>query len=164
MLAGAAKTVRPANTARALRQLGWPGSPPLVRCLGVFEVALGTAAAITGNRIAAALLALSYAGFAAFVATALRRGGAVSSCGCFGRPDTPPTASHLAKLKEDLAARPAKLIVRAAYQEARPSEWLSAQTGIPAVVLPFTVGGSDGARDLFGLFDDTIDRLLKAAR
>lgn len=95
VLAGAAKTARPADTARALRQLGWPGSPLLVRCLGVFEVALGTIAAVTGNRIAAGLLALSYAGFAAFVATALRRGGAVSSCGCFGRPDTPPTASHL---------------------------------------------------------------------
>jgi hypothetical protein len=95
VLAGAAKAFRPANTARALRQLSWPGSPLLVRCLGAFEVVLGTVAAITGNRIAAALLALSYIGFAAFVATALRRGGAVSSCGCFGQPDTPPTVSHL---------------------------------------------------------------------
>jgi hypothetical protein len=95
VLAGAAKAVRPADTARALRQLSWPGSPLLVRCLGAFEVVLGTVAAITGNRIAAILLAFSYAGFATFVATALRRGGAVNSCGCFGRPDTPPTASHL---------------------------------------------------------------------
>jgi len=34
------------------------------------------------------------------------------------------------------------------------------QTSI--VVLPFTVGVSDKARDLFGLFDDTIARLLAA--
>jgi methylamine utilization protein MauE len=95
VLAGAAKTVRPANTARALRQLGWPGSPLLVRCLGVVEVLLGATAAVNGNRIAAALLALSYLGFSAFVAAALRHGGAVSSCGCFGQPDTPPTISHL---------------------------------------------------------------------
>jgi zinc/manganese transport system substrate-binding protein len=27
------------------------------------------------------------------------------------------------------------------------------------VMLPFTVGGTDRAKDLFGLFDDTIDRL-----
>ena len=33
-----------------------------------------------------------------------------------------------------------------------------------AVVLPFTVGGDDGAKDLFGLFDDTIARLLKGAQ
>jgi zinc/manganese transport system substrate-binding protein len=26
-------------------------------------------------------------------------------------------------------------------------------------MLPFTVGGTDRARDLFGLFDDTIERL-----
>jgi zinc/manganese transport system substrate-binding protein len=31
-------------------------------------------------------------------------------------------------------------------------------------VLPFTVGGSDRAKDLFGLFDDTIARLLGAAK
>jgi len=27
-------------------------------------------------------------------------------------------------------------------------------------MLLFTVGGSDGAKDLFGLFDDTLARLL----
>ena len=31
-------------------------------------------------------------------------------------------------------------------------------------MLPFTVGGSDRAKDLFGLFDDTIARLLTVAR
>jgi zinc/manganese transport system substrate-binding protein len=31
------------------------------------------------------------------------------------------------------------------------------------VQLPFTVGGSDKAKDLFGLFDDTLARLLAAA-
>ena len=29
-------------------------------------------------------------------------------------------------------------------------------------MLPFTVGGTPRARDLFGLFDDTIDRLSGA--
>ena len=95
-LAGGAKAARPADTARALRQLGWPGTPALVRLLGVAEVVVGVSAAATGARLPAALLAVSYAGFAVFVATALARGGAVSSCGCFGRPDTPPTRSHLA--------------------------------------------------------------------
>jgi zinc/manganese transport system substrate-binding protein len=31
------------------------------------------------------------------------------------------------------------------------------------VELPYTVGGSPGAKDLFGLFDDTLNRLLQAA-
>ncbi len=34
----------------------------------------------------------------------------------------------------------------------------------PAVVLPFSVGGTPAAKDLFGLFDDTLDRLLGAAQ
>jgi zinc/manganese transport system substrate-binding protein len=32
------------------------------------------------------------------------------------------------------------------------------------VVLPFTVGGSERATDLFGLFDDSLEQLLKATR
>jgi len=35
---------------------------------------------------------------------------------------------------------------------------------VPAVTLPFTVGGDDKAKDLFGLFDSTIDKLLAAAK
>ena len=37
-----------------------------------------------------------------------------------------------------------------------------APASIPAVKLPFTVGGTDAAGDLFGLFDDTVARLLAA--
>jgi hypothetical protein len=40
-------------------------------------------------------VAASYVGFAAFVGLAMSRGGVVASCGCFGRPDTPPTRLHL---------------------------------------------------------------------
>ena len=38
------------------------------------------------------------------------------------------------------------------------------QANIPVVMVPFTVGGTDAAKDLFGLFDDTIQRLLKGAQ
>ena len=37
-------------------------------------------------------------------------------------------------------------------------------TGMSAVLLPFTVGGTDGAKNLFGLYDDTINRLLAAIK
>ena len=40
----------------------------------------------------------------------------------------------------------------------------SRNAGIAAVKVPFTVGGTDGAKDLFGLFDDTIARLLGAVK
>lgn len=79
-------------------------------------------------------------------------------------PGVPPTASHLSELLSELGTdgSGADFIVRAPFQSAKPSEWLQERTGIPAVMLPQTVGGTDGAGDLFGLFEDIIDRLLAA--
>jgi zinc/manganese transport system substrate-binding protein len=56
------------------------------------------------------------------------------------------------------------MVLRAAYQDPRASQWLAERTHIPAVVVPFTVGGDDKAKDLFGLFDDTLQRLLEGAK
>ncbi len=64
------------------------------------------------------------------------------------KPGLPPSASHLVTLKTKMDNQKAAMILRAAYQEARPSEWLSNKTGIPAVQLPYTVGGSKTAKDL----------------
>ena len=80
------------------------------------------------------------------------------------KPGLPPTASHLSELLASLARDPAKAMVRAAYNEPRAAEWLSERAKIHAVTLPFTVGGSDRAKDLFGLFDDTLSRLLTVAK
>ncbi len=78
------------------------------------------------------------------------------------KPGVPPGAGHMARLVEDLPARKVRLILSAAYQDGRPSQVLAERTGARAVVLPFTVGGSEGAGDLFGLYEDTIRRLLAA--
>jgi zinc/manganese transport system substrate-binding protein len=76
------------------------------------------------------------------------------------KPGLPPTATHMSELLASLARDPAKAVVRAAYNEPRAAEWLSERAKIPAVTLPFTVGGSERAKDLFDLFDDTLSRLL----
>ena len=76
------------------------------------------------------------------------------------KPGLPPTASHLGDLLSRLGKDPAKAVVRAAYNDPQAAEWLSTRGKIPAVMLPFTVGGSDKAKDLFGLYDDTLARLL----
>lgn len=80
------------------------------------------------------------------------------------KPGVEPTASHLQEVLGLLRHQPAKMIIRAAYNDGRASEWLSQRATIPAVELPFTVGGSDKAKDLFGLFDDTVQRLLSAVK
>ncbi|WP_324779545.1 metal ABC transporter substrate-binding protein [Thiobacillus sedimenti] len=80
------------------------------------------------------------------------------------KPGVAPSVGQLADVAARLKATPARAVIRAAYQDPRPSEWLAAHAGIPAIALPFTVGGSARAGDLFGLFDDTVDQLLRAAR
>ncbi|MEO7151032.1 MAG: zinc ABC transporter substrate-binding protein [Burkholderiaceae bacterium] len=79
------------------------------------------------------------------------------------KPGVEPTVSHLQSVQAALKATPARMVVHAAYQDPRASEWLSKNAGVAVVKLPFTVGGSEGAKDLFGLFDDTVTRLLAGA-
>ncbi|GAB4123258.1 MAG: zinc ABC transporter substrate-binding protein [Sideroxydans sp.] len=78
------------------------------------------------------------------------------------KPGLEPSAAWLAQVLETLQRQPARMVLRAAYQNGRPSEWIAQRARIPAIELPYTVGGSAAAQDLFGLFDDTIARLLKA--
>ena len=80
------------------------------------------------------------------------------------KPGIEPTTAHLANVLETLQRNPAKMVLRAAYQSDRASQWIAERAKIKAVVLPFTVGGTDGAKDLAGLFDDTIKRLLEGAK
>jgi len=80
------------------------------------------------------------------------------------KPGVEPSSSHLSEVLAQLARQPVKMVLRAAYQDGRSSEWLAERAKIHAVRLPFTVGGSERAQDLFGLFDDTIQKLLTAAQ
>ena len=80
------------------------------------------------------------------------------------KPGVPPSPGHLASLKRQMQKEPADFILRAAYQDDNAAKWLNKQTGIKAVELPFTVGGSEQATDLFTLMDDTIHRLLAALK
>jgi len=79
-------------------------------------------------------------------------------------PGLPPTATHLSKLTKEFTDGGADVIIRAPYQDGKPSKWLAERTGITAVVLPLTIGGTDGATDLFSLYDDILSRLLGAVQ
>lgn len=76
------------------------------------------------------------------------------------RPGMEPGAAHLGQILKVLKQQPASMVLRAAYQDGRPSEWIAERAQIHAVMLPYTVGGTPQATDLFALFDDTIQRLL----
>lgn len=80
------------------------------------------------------------------------------------KPGVPPTAGYLGQLVTKLTTTPPKVILLNAYNDPKAANWLSQRVHAPALVLPFSVGGSPAAKDLFGLFDDTIGKLLGAAQ
>lgn len=124
--AGLIKCARPGTTVLALRSVGIRVPGWLVRVGGGAESALGLAALLAGGGLAIAVAA-SYAAFAGFVLIALRRGGVVSSCGCFGKADTPPTVTHIA--------------VNAAAATACLGYGLGAAAGLPTVASVQPLGG-----------------------
>jgi zinc/manganese transport system substrate-binding protein len=80
------------------------------------------------------------------------------------KPGLPPTPSHLAELVDQMKRSPAKVIVYSPYNSPQAAQFLSSRANIPAVMMPFTVGGTEKAKDLFGVFDDTLQRLLGAVK
>ena len=75
------------------------------------------------------------------------------------KPGIPPSAGHLSDLVGRLRGGAADVIARSAYQDPKAATSLAEKTSLPVVELPYTVGGTPGAKDLFGLFDDSIARL-----
>lgn len=80
------------------------------------------------------------------------------------KPGIEPSSGYLATVLDQLQRTPARMVIRAAYQQERPSRWIAEHAKIAAVTLPYTVGGTEQARDLFSLFDDTINRMLEAMK
>jgi len=95
VVGGSAKAVRPRDTAHALTALGLPGREGLVRALAGAELIIGLGALVVAGPLFAGLVALSYGLFVVFVVAALRSGHPISSCGCFGKVDTPPSVIHV---------------------------------------------------------------------
>jgi hypothetical protein len=94
--AGVAKAVRPAETANALAGAGLSIGRTWVRVGAVLEAILAVAAWVIPGPVTGGVVAAAYALFAAFIVVALQQGWALTSCGCFGRPDSPPTLAHAA--------------------------------------------------------------------
>jgi zinc/manganese transport system substrate-binding protein len=80
------------------------------------------------------------------------------------KPGVPPSTGHLTDLLQKLQQQPAKLILHAAYADPKAANWMAERTKIPSATLPYTVGGDAEAKDLFGLFDDTLARLTAAVK
>jgi zinc/manganese transport system substrate-binding protein len=80
------------------------------------------------------------------------------------KPGVPPSAGYLSELVTKLSASRPRVILRNAYNDPKAADWLSQRIKAPVVTLPFSVGGTPDAKGLFGLFDDTMNRLLTATK
>ncbi len=80
------------------------------------------------------------------------------------KPGVPPSAGYLAGLVQKLGASPPRMILRNAYNDPKAADWLAERVNSKVVMLPFSVGGTPGAKDLFGLFDDTLNTLTAAVK
>lgn len=80
------------------------------------------------------------------------------------KPGIEPSAAHLNAIVAQLQRQPAQLIVRTNYEDGRAANWLSERSGLAAVVVASTIGGTPQAKDLFSMFDDTLRRLQAALK
>ena len=96
LLAGAQKVADPQPLVRALSSMHIALGSSWIRAAALGELLLGVAALSSGSRVVAGLVAASYTGFTVVVGLALRRGGVLASCGCFGKRDIPATGTHAA--------------------------------------------------------------------
>ena len=78
------------------------------------------------------------------------------------KPGIPPTVSHLNRLLKTASTAKARAILRTPFDQPDPSNWLANRTGIPALVLPFTVSRNAKHGALGKLFDDILTQLEKA--
>ena len=106
VLASLTKIVRPGNTSRALMELKQVWSCQrdgldlskinmAIRFGALLEGAIGLGALVYGSPVVVLLSGVSYLVFGAFVGLAYKQVSVVSTCGCFGEIDSPPTISHL---------------------------------------------------------------------
>jgi hypothetical protein len=93
VFSGVGKLRNPKPAAQALFTARWPHSSALVRTVGLAEIT-APLLLLTLGAIGATAIAVIYAGFFAFIASVLLRNLDLTSCGCTGAAETPPTWLH----------------------------------------------------------------------
>ena len=93
VFAGVAKLAFPLPAADLMRALGFPARVWFARSAGGAELALGVTVLVIGGPGPALAAAGIYSLFALVSLLAVKRG--LSSCGCFGQVDSPPSPIHV---------------------------------------------------------------------
>lgn len=78
------------------------------------------------------------------------------------KPGIPATSKHLNELVDTVKQNNVAFIAYAPFESSKPAEWLSENSSIKAIILPYTVGGNKQTNNLFDLYENSIDLMLKA--
>jgi len=78
------------------------------------------------------------------------------------KPGIPATSKHLSELVEIVKNNHVAFIAYAPFESAKPAEWLSDNSGVKAIILPYTIGGNKETNNLFDLYENSIDLMLNA--
>ncbi len=80
------------------------------------------------------------------------------------RPGVEPSVSYLNEVLQRQSTAKGRLVIVAAYLNDSPAKWFGEKTGLPVVVLPFTVAGDADSKTLASFYEDTVNRLLKGVQ
>jgi zinc/manganese transport system substrate-binding protein len=87
--------------------------------------------------------------------------GLVKVAGIEAQPGVAPSKTRIDSLIAALKKRPVRAILATPFNSDPAAKTISAATGAPVLVLPYTVGGDKESPDLFGMFDQTLKLLEK---
>ena len=79
------------------------------------------------------------------------------------KPGIPPSARHLNNILKGVKADRTMAILRTSFDDPQPSQWLMKKTGIPAIVLPFSVSREPVEGNLARLFNNILKKLENIA-
>jgi methylamine utilization protein MauE len=137
VVAGAGKLRSTDGAQAALDAAGIRVPPAAVRLLGAAEVTVGVVAIWAPGTGSALLVALAYAGFAAFTVRLLRVAGGRVDCGCFG-----VSGSEVGWLHVGLNAAAAAVAAIACLTPPPGAGWILARS--PGIAIPLAIGTLGG--------------------
>jgi zinc/manganese transport system substrate-binding protein len=79
------------------------------------------------------------------------------------KPGIPSSARHLNNVLKGVKADRTMAILRTSFDDPQPSQWLMKKTGIPAIVLPFSVSREPVEGNLARLFNNILKKLENIA-
>jgi Methylamine utilisation protein MauE len=133
IVSGTAKLRTPDPARAALGAVHLPSALSIVWGVGLAEIGIGMWCLFAPTQASALSLALLYTAFAGIIAVLMRSANRVTSCGCVGGRDSPPSLAHI-------VVNAAAAATAAVVATAPPAGVLATAARLPLGGVPFLLG------------------------